>query len=373
MARGVLLTGGGTGGHIFPMTAVADQLVAGGIPAERVELVGSRRGQEHALLRDSPYRLTRLPGRGLRRSWRPAAIVANIGAVLGLVAALAVALVRIGRRRPAVVVSFGGYAAAPAAVAAILWRRPLVLVELDAVPGAVHRYLARFAWRRCLAFGPAGARSVVTGVPVRAEVVAVDRSDAARARARAALTPPVEPGRAIVVIMSGSLGSARVNDAATELARRWASRRDRTIIHVTGRRDAQRVLERRPSTSGLDYRVTDFAVMAPLWCVADAAVCRAGATTVAELTVVGVPAVLVPLPGAPGGHQLANARVVEQVGGAIVVADDQCDASSLEAALDRLLEDEHRRSYGEAARTLGRPAAASAIAREIIAIGEWGQ
>ncbi len=369
MAGPVVLTGGGTGGHIFPMRAVADQLVEYGVPVTAVRLVGSRRGQESTLLRDSPFSLTRLPGRGLRRSWGPAAIVDNVGAVFGLVVALGIAVVRIGRWRPSVVVSFGGYGAAAVGVAAVIWRRPLVLVELDAAPGAVHRVVARFARLRCLAFGPADGRSVVTGVPVRADVLAVDRSDEARARARASMSPPIEPHRDVVVVMTGSLGSTRVNDAVSELAGRWAHRTDRTIIHVSGRRDAQRVRDRRPSTDGLDYRVVDFAVMAPLWTVADAAVCRAGANTVAELTVVGVPSVLVPLPGAPGDHQSQNARMVSSAGGAIVLADASCDAAHLDESLAQLRSVGRRRTFADAARSLGRPDAAAAIAREIVAIG----
>ncbi len=370
MGGPVVLTGGGTGGHIFPMIAVADQLAASGIPVSRIRMVGSRRGQELRLLHGSPYRLTRLPGRGFRRSWRLDAVAANAGALAGLAAALVVALLRIGRWRPSVVVSFGGYAAAPAVAAAILWRRPLVFVELDAVPGAVHRILAARVWRRCLAFGPAGARDVVTGVPVRSEVVAIDRSDTARALARAAFSPPIEPQREVVVVMTGSLGSARVNDAVSELARLWAGRSDRTIIHVTGRRDAPRIREHRPPTSGLDYRIIDFAAMAPLWAVADVAVCRAGANTIAELAVVGVPAVLVPLPGSPGNHQLSNANVLERVGAAIIVSDERCDALNLDEALGRLLEPARRAGYVEAVRSLGRPDAASAIAREVTVVGK---
>ena len=365
----VVVTGGGTGGHIFPMRAIGEELVARGVPATSIHYVGSRRGQEASLLADQPIDFTLLSGRGIQRSWRVRALVQNLGAVAGLATAFIAAFVRIGRWRPSVVVSVGGYAAAAVGAAAVLWRRPLVLVELDATPGAVHRILARFASRRCLAWGPADARSVVTGVPLGHDVLAVDRGPAARERSCETMKPPIEPGREVVVVMSGSLGATRVNDAVSELARRWSRRGDRTIIHVSGRRDASRVLARRQPSDGLDYRIIEFAAMAPLWAVADVAVCRAGATTLAELTALGIPSVLVPLPGAPGDHQTRNARVVADAGGAVLVRDEDCDAAALETALERLLAPSERERASEAARRLGHRDAAAGIARVVLEVG----
>ena len=365
----IVVTGGGTGGHILPMRAIGDELVARGVPATSIHYVGSRRGQEASLLANQPIDLTLLPGRGIRRSWRIRALLQNIGAVAGLTTAFVWSFVRIGRWRPSVVVSVGGYAAAAIGAAAVIWRRPLVLVELDATPGAVHRILARFASRRCLAWGPPDSRSVVTGVPLGRDVLAVDRELPARERSRESMEPPIEPGREVVVVMSGSLGATRVNDAVSELARRWSHRRDRTIIHVSGRRDSSRVLARRPPTDGLDYRIIEFAVMAPLWAVADVAVCRAGAGALAELTALGIPSVLVPLPGAPGDHQTRNAQVVADAGGAVLVRDEDCDAAALETALERLLAPGEREGASEAARRLGHRDAAAEIAHVVLEVG----
>ncbi len=365
----VVVTGGGTGGHIFPMRAIGEELIASGVPATSIHYVGSRRGQEASLLANQSIDLTLLPGRGIRRSWQIRALAQNLGAIAALATAFVAAFVRIGRWRPSVVVSVGGYAALAVGVAAVLWRRPLVLVELDATPGAVHRILARFASRRCLAWGPADSRSVVTGVPLGHDVLAVDRGRTARERSRATMEPPIESGREVVVVMSGSLGATRVNDAVSELARRWSRRGDRTIIHVSGRRDASRVLARRPPTDELDYRIIEFAAMPPLWSVADVAVCRAGATTLAELTALGIPSVLVPLPGAPGDHQTRNARVVADAGGAVLVPDEDCDAATLEAALERLLAPGERERASEAAQRLGHRDAAAGIARVVLEVG----
>lgn len=369
MAGPIVITGGGTGGHVFPMQAIAEQLVARGVAPEQLRFVGSRRGQEGTLLGDGPVALTLLPGRGLRRAWSLEAVVVNTGAVVGLFAAVVVAVWRVGTWRPSVVVSVGGYASFAVAFAAVLWRRPLVLVELDATPGAAHRLLGRFATRHCTAFPSNDAHAVVTGAPLRDAIVELDRSPHARAVFRAQEQPPVESSRRVVVVMTGSLGAQSVNRAVTELARLWTDRRDVTLMHVTGRRDFDSVVASRLATTGLDYRVEAFGDMATLWALCDVALCRAGATTVAELCALGIPAILVPLPGAPGDHQTMNARAVVAAGGARLVRDDECRASTLAVLLDEMLESDTLSAMSAAAASLGRRDAAAAIAREVCDVG----
>jgi UDP-N-acetylglucosamine--N-acetylmuramyl-(pentapeptide) pyrophosphoryl-undecaprenol N-acetylglucosamine transferase len=348
MAR-VVLAGGGTGGHIFPMSAVARALMDAGLPASDLVYVGSRRGQERSLLGGGSVRLVTLPGRGLRRSLSARALVENGGALVGLALGTLRALWLFARWRPAVVVSFGGYAALPAGLAAVLWRRRLVLVELDAAAGATHRLLARFASARCVPGEARSARDVVTGVPLTPEILSVSRERDARRAARARFAPPIDDERVVVVVMTGSLGARSVNDAVSALALSWRSRRDVCLLHVSGRRDAARVREAAPALEGLDYRVFDFAEMAPLWSVADIALCRAGAMTVAELAALGIAAVLVPLPGAPGGHQELNARRLVNAGGAILLNDADLSEARLAESLDELM---HERRYEEMGRSL---------------------
>ena len=365
MPRPIVITGGGTGGHLFPMRAVADALTARGVSPGDLRFVGSRRGQEAALLGDGAVSLTRLPGRGLRRSWRGPDVAANVGAVAGLGVALVRATALVARWRPAAVVSVGGYASFATSAAAVLCRRPLVLVDLDATPGAAHRLLARFAARRCVAYDD-GTGATVTGAPVRASLLDVDRSSDARRRARAAQVEPIDDGRTVVVVMTGSLGAARVNDAVSELAQIWSARNDRTLVHVAGRRDYERVRSRRPAVAALDYRILSFADMAELWAVCDVAVCRAGATTIAEVTALGVAAVLVPLPGAPDDHQGRNARVLADAGAAFVLADATCTGAALAAVLDDVAAPERREAMEAAAARLGRRDAADAVALVVL-------
>ncbi len=368
MAGPIVITGGGTGGHIFPMQAIAQQLVAGGVAPGDLRFVGSRRGQEGVLLAADGISLTLLAGRGIRRSVRPDAFLDNAGAMLGLLGAMVVALIKVGRWRPSVVVSVGGYASFAVAFSAVLWRRPLVLVDLDAAPGAAHRFLARFATRRCSALPVDDSATTVTGAPLRDTVVAVDRSTTARRAARERMVPPIDPGRQVVVVMTGSLGSARVNGAVGELVALWGSRSDRTILHVTGRRDFASIVGRHATLDGLDYRIIEFADMARLWAVCDVAVCRAGATTVAELTALGIPSILVPLPGAPGDHQTRNARAVVNVGGAVIVPDVECTGARLAHDLDTMMSSSTVADMSEAAGSLGRRDAAASIAAVVLEV-----
>lgn len=372
MSRGpIVITGGGTGGHIFPMQAIAEQLLASGIEVGEIRFVGSRRGQERSLLADSGIALTLLPGRGIQRSLAPRAVLANVGAAVGILAGVITAVAKVARWRPSVVVSVGGYASFAVSAAAVLWRRPLVLVDFDATSGAAHRALERFAEVRCTAFESKDPRAVRTGAPIRAAIESIDRSREGRMDARRNLDPPIEEGRKVVVVMTGSLGARRVNETVSGLARLWSHRTDRTLIHVTGRRDYSQVLNSKPASEGLDYRVIAFGDMETIWQLCDAAVCRAGATTIAELTALGIPSVLVPLPGAPGDHQTKNALALVSAGGARMIEDSKLQVESLASVLDEILEPEVNEAMATGAAALGRPHAAAAIARVVSEAGGW--
>jgi UDP-N-acetylglucosamine--N-acetylmuramyl-(pentapeptide) pyrophosphoryl-undecaprenol N-acetylglucosamine transferase len=362
----IVITGGGTGGHVFPMQAVAEQLQALGVTCDQLRYVGSRRGQEATLLANGPIGLTLLSGRGIQRSLTLRALARNVVSVLGLGAALVVAFVKVGAWRPSVVVSVGGYASFATSLAAVLWRRPLVLVEFDATPGASQRILSRFATRRCTAFVSSAPRTVTTGTPLRETIVAIDRSEPARRVTREHATPPIDPERSVVVVMTGSLGAYRVNSAVSALATLWANRRDRTLVHVTGRRDFAEVTSARPQTDGLDYRIVEFGDMTQLWALCDVALCRSGAITVAELTALAIPSVLVPLPGAPGDHQTKNALAVVNAGGARMLSDAQCTGPALAAVLDVILEPTTLATMQSASGSLGRRDGAAQIARVVV-------
>jgi UDP-N-acetylglucosamine--N-acetylmuramyl-(pentapeptide) pyrophosphoryl-undecaprenol N-acetylglucosamine transferase len=364
--RFALVAGGGTGGHVIPALAVAGAIAEKRGPGT-VELVGSRRGLDSELVRGSGMPVTLLPGRGLHRSARPRALAENVWAWLELGAAFVGAVTLVVRRRPDVVVAIGGYASVACSVAAKLLGVPVVLLNVDAVPGAANRFVSRFATVAAVAFdGTALPRAVVTGAPVRGEIREAARpDDADRAAARARLGIP--PGRRVFGVVGGSLGARRLNEATLGLARMWASRTDVALYHVVGRRDYKWASDAAPDLppSALWYRQVEYEpIMANFYQAADVVVSRSGANAVAELAVMGLPSILVPLPNAPGAHQSANAALLEAAGASIVVEDDECDANHLASDLDALAGDEARlRSMGEAASKVGRPDALDLVAQ----------
>jgi UDP-N-acetylglucosamine:LPS N-acetylglucosamine transferase len=352
-------------------------MVQRGHEPSSIELFGSRRGHEATTWPALEFPFTLLPGRGIRRSLSPRALVANVGAVAGLVWACVRALGSFVRRRPRVVVIVGGYASFPAGLAAVLTRVPLVSVNTDAVPGAVNGLLGRFAAANAVAFeGTALPRAHVTGTPVRPELSGLDRSPEGRRAGRSALGLP--PDRQTVTAMGGSLGALRINRAVASLAGSWEGHGDRTVYHVTGRRDYDSFAGGGAGESGgeaggaggaggkagLCYRVVPFEERMPqLYSAADVCVSRAGAMSVAELLISGVPAILVPLPGAPRDHQTRNAEAVVALGAAVHLPDPECDGERLAKELEALLSDADRlRAMGEAARRHAHPDAAARIA-----------
>jgi UDP-N-acetylglucosamine--N-acetylmuramyl-(pentapeptide) pyrophosphoryl-undecaprenol N-acetylglucosamine transferase len=354
-----VVTGGGTGGHVYPALAIADALVARGHPRSTIRFLGSVRGLEARAVPDAGYAIDLLPGRGLRRSLAPGAVVQNLRTAVDTVVAFVRAVAIVRRLRPAVVVGVGGYAAAPGVVAARLWRVPTVVHEQNAAPGVVNRLAVALGARAAVSLPGTPLRGArCTGNPVRAGIVAgADGGDRAPS-----------PGAPVVGVVGGSLGARRVNDAALDLARGWRDRAGWTIRHVTGPRDYQRCVDGRArwasTTDALGHELVDYEEdMAAFYRRSDVVVARAGAVTVAELAVAAVPAVLVPLPGAPSDHQGANARALAAVGAAVVLPDAECDGARLAAELEALLADPDRlAAMRRAARALARPGAADAVA-----------
>lgn len=340
-----VIAGGGTGGHVVPALAIAEALAARGRDRSSIHLVGSRRGLEAHMVPAAGFGVTLLPGRGLPRRLS----LTNVASAVALAWATVLALALLLRRRPAVVVSVGGYASVPATVAAAVLRIPVVVHEQNRVPGAANRLAARFAARCAVTFeGTPLPNAVLTGLPLRRELLELDRSEPARTRARRELGLPTD--RTVLLVTGGSLGARRVNDAVLGLAARWKDRADVAIHHVVGRRDWPELSGRDVPDGALVYRRIEFEDrMALALGAADLAVTRAGANTVAELAVAGVPAVLVPLPIATEDHQTANARTVAEAGAGVLVPDAECTVERLAAELEPLLDDPERRDAMAAA------------------------
>ncbi|MEZ5568185.1 MAG: undecaprenyldiphospho-muramoylpentapeptide beta-N-acetylglucosaminyltransferase [Halioglobus sp.] len=349
----VLIAAGGTGGHVYPALAVADELLQRGY---RVEWVGTRRGLENRVVPEAGITLHTLPVRGLRGK----SVLYKLRAAIVLVMAVVRALCLLLRRRPACVVGLGGFASGPAGVAAWLLRKPLVIHEQNALAGTTNRMLQRFA-KRILAgfpgaFGP-GVDYEVPGNPLRRELV-----DAA-----ANLHYDYDGQRPLnLLVLGGSLGAAPINDSMPGMVRRLM--RDGgagfAIRHQTGELHIDVVRERYGDLLGPTVRVEPFIEdMAEAYAWADLVLCRAGALTISELALMGRPSILVPLPHAIDDHQTLNARTLSTHGAAVIILQNQMDAYKLCTLLRDFMADPGKlRAMAAAAAAQATPHAAEHVA-----------
>jgi len=351
-AARVVVAGGGTGGHLYPGLALADALAARGIA---VTFAGTLGGIEVRAVPAAGYPLRCLPGRQLRGGGAGRALVGLASAMRGTVHALGL----LGELRPDLVVGVGGYASVSLVVAAWLRRIPTLLLEQNVVPGAANRLLARLAGRVCVGFAETeacfpGGRAVHTGNPVRADVL----------RGRPA--PLAE--RLGLLVFGGSAGAHRLNEAALEALRLLGpATRALDVTHQSGEADLATV-RAGYAALGLAARVEPFIVdMGGAYARAHLVIARAGAMTCAEVTALGLPAILVPYPYAADDHQRRNAEALVRGGAAEMILDRELTGERLAAGVRALADDRERRgAMAVRARALGRPDAAERVTEECL-------
>jgi UDP-N-acetylglucosamine--N-acetylmuramyl-(pentapeptide) pyrophosphoryl-undecaprenol N-acetylglucosamine transferase len=352
----VLIAGGGTGGHLYPGIALARELLRRD-PSTQVSFVGSASGIEARVVPREGFELDLIHVAGLKGKSR---VERTIG--FGLLPIAVIDSWRvIARRRPDVVVGVGGFASGPVLALAALFGYPTMLLEQNALPGVTNRLLARFVRAAAVNFEAALSyfprTGFVAGNPVRPEFFpaqneeANDRSNRPRDAAR-------------VLIFGGSQGAHAINVAMVEAAPRLAASGIRlAITHQTGERDLD-LVRAEYERAGLAARVEAFIFQIDgEMKAADVVICRAGATTLAELAASRTPAILVPLPTATDDHQRKNAEVFAKTGAAIVIDQRDLTGDALTRALGELMTDPDRRArMSAAAKTLARPDAAQRIA-----------
>jgi UDP-N-acetylglucosamine--N-acetylmuramyl-(pentapeptide) pyrophosphoryl-undecaprenol N-acetylglucosamine transferase len=367
MTPTLLLAGGGTGGHVFPSLAVADALARAA--DMRIAFVGTARGLESRLVPEAGWPLHEIAVLPLARKVSPSTLRVP-GALLRAAGQVARVIRAEGVVGAAV---FGGYVSLPLALAAWRTGTPYVVHEQNAVPGLANRVAVRRAAAVAATFPSSvaafgrGVRVEVTGNPVRPGLAGVDR---AALRPEALRTFGLEPGRRTLLVFGGSQGARRLNAALVEALERWPDPGALQILHATGRGGhaaAQAAWSQALAAARGPVplvRPVDFVERMDLaYAAADVVVCRAGASTIAELTMLGLPSVLVPYPHATADHQTANAADLATAGGARTVVDGELDAASLVAAAQPLLADPALRAeMGAAARRFARPDAAERVA-----------
>jgi UDP-N-acetylglucosamine--N-acetylmuramyl-(pentapeptide) pyrophosphoryl-undecaprenol N-acetylglucosamine transferase len=352
----MIVAGGGTGGHLFPGLAVAEAAAAQGA---LILFVGSSTGIEARVIPQTRFPFRAIPIHGLRgRGWRGLAQLS-----WQLPSGVARAWRIVGAFRSQVVLGVGGYASFPVVAAAWIRGVPSVLLEQNARPGWANRVLGRLASRVCTTFSESNryfppTKVVLTGNPVRTF----------------ALPPTVAKQGFTVMTFGGSQGAHRINEAFDEAAPALRDAiADLRIIHQTGTADCER-LQARYREVGVAAEVHPFIDdMGAAYGRADLVVCRAGATTLAELTALGKPAILVPYPFAADDHQRANASVLAERDAGILILDRDLTGERLASAIIGLANDRARlTAMGAAARSLAASDAAARVVHvcsEVVAEG----
>ena len=383
----IVLTGGGTAGHVLPGLSLVDELASRGIPHDAIHWFGTTQGVGADLVTGAKVSFTALPSQGFQRK----IALSSVKAFGCLLYSVFLSWMFLRRHTPAVVVGLGGYASVPCGLAAALRRIPLIIMEQNAVAGEANRLLSRFAVCSAVAFDGTDLRNAYwTGNPVSSAILKVDR---AKHQVRAKESLGVDKHRKLVVVFGGSLGARTINHAVVEAVSSdavwgWRNRCDLHIRHITGLRDYASVQAQTCQTgqtgaepnieslaeshqTGVKSHVKSRVVydkiayegdMASVYAAADIVVCRAGATTVAELATVGVPAILVPLPDAPRDHQNVNATVMSSLDAALTIDDSGLNGRCLALTVDGILGDSERLEHmAHAGRTISKPNASQTV------------
>jgi UDP-N-acetylglucosamine--N-acetylmuramyl-(pentapeptide) pyrophosphoryl-undecaprenol N-acetylglucosamine transferase len=345
----ILIMAGGTGGHIFPGLAVAEEMRAAGWD---VVWMGARGGMEERLV----------PPRGYRTAWiraraaRGKGLLQKVLLPANLLLSFWESARHLRRISPDVVLGLGGYVAFPGGMMASLLNRPLALHEQNAIAGLANRVLSTVSDKVMVAFPGALKNAEWTGNPVRAEI--------------AAMAPPDErfqgrDGPLRILVVGGSLGAQALNEA---MPKAIALLKDKpVVVHQSGERHLE-ALRRHYAQAGAQGDLIAFIDdMARRYAEADLVICRAGAVTIAELSAGGMASILVPFPFAVDDHQTANARFLAEAGAAVLVQQKELTAEKL-AGLIRSLDRSTLLDMARKARALGKPDAARSVARRCMEI-----
>ncbi len=348
-----VVSGGGTGGHIYPALAIAKGLQEK-YPRAKILYIGKDRGLEADLAPAAGLSFRPIRVRGFKRrvAWENLLALGEAG--LGFFQARRI----IADFQPAAVIGTGGYVCGPVLLAAICLKIPTLIHEQNVLPGITTRLLARFVRLVAVTFAdsaqylPRRARVELTGLPVRPEFLRARREESRRALG-------IPEDCFFILSFGGSQGARTINRAMREVIKRLGGRPDVCFLHVTGPGQYNDFMEGFTLPENGNTTIKPYLYEMPLaLSAADLVVCRAGAATLAEITVTGAPAILVPYPYAAGNHQEYNARALESKGAAIVIKDEELRGETLANQIEKLLAAPRRlQEMAGASRQLGRPGA----------------
>lgn len=335
----VILTGGGTGGHIFPALALG-RYIRGKNPGAEILFVGAKEGLEEHIVPQAGFALKTLQIKGFPRRLSPRLLHAFT--LLGSSITSAAAIIE--QFKPDFVIGTGGYAAAPIVIAAILKGKKVILHEQNVIPGMTNRFLAPLAYRVCLSFE--GSRRyflkrsnlVLTGNPRASEVGRFEKSTARKMMG-------MDPEQPLVLAVGGSRGALKLNQSMIDFLKQAAEDRLLQVLYITGAVYYEEIVTRLKSEGilaryGSRLRVKPFQEEMPLcMSAADLIITRAGATTLAEITALGLPAIIIPSPNVVHNHQFVNARELADKGAAMMIKEKDLNGEVLFEKARTLLTD----------------------------------
>ncbi|MCK4416930.1 MAG: undecaprenyldiphospho-muramoylpentapeptide beta-N-acetylglucosaminyltransferase [Candidatus Latescibacteria bacterium] len=357
----VLLAAGGTGGHIFPAIAIADE-VKGRYPGAEILFVGTRREMGARLISQAGYRLKTITAWSLPRRLSLRTLIFPVVLVLGILQAAWIML----SYRPRVAIGTGGYASGPVLVTAWFLGIPVVIQEQNLLPGVTTRVLARIARQVNVSFEQSKKylssyhNLVVSGNPIRKEIGTVTKSKAQKKL-------DLDSSKKTLLVFGGSQGANRINQALLDALEELSRANNLQILWQTGKRDYLEVKGKMASVTLPILLWAFIEDMASALGAADLVIARSGATTIAELTKCGVPSILIPYPYATTGHQEQNARVLLEAGACCLILDKDLNGKRLAAIVTELLNNKRKlQQMAENSRRLARPKAAELIVDTMI-------
>ena len=366
----VIFTCGGTAGHVNPALAVA-QVFREKQPGCEILFVGAEKGMEQRLVAQAGYPIKAVKVSTFERSWSFRNLRHNVGSAVKLPVGQHEAAVIVKQFKPDLVVGTGGYASYPTVHEAAKRRIPTAIHESNAYPGLTTRVLANKVNLVMVGFPEAAEyykdakRVEVTGTPVRGEFFSLDR-------AQARLELGLADSRPLVVSFWGSQGAGHMSERTVDLVEHWAAEgRSFHYIHAAGRDYEAMTAElkkRRVDVSENEVRPY-IDNMPVVMAAADLVICRAGASTLGELTALGKPAILIPSPFVAANHQYKNAKVLADRGGVELIEEKDCTGEGLyRAALDLLADGSRRAAMGKALKELASPHAAADIYEKLMSL-----
>lgn len=361
MIRRVVLSGGGTGGHIYPALTIAQEIAA--LEPTDFLFVGSQTGLENEIVPKEGYPFTTLQLRGLERKFT----ARNMKSIYWAGKSVTKAMYILKKFAPDVVIGTGGYVCGPVLMAAAMLRIPTLIQEQNVVPGVTNRILSRMVNKIALGYAEArphfhaDRKCVVTGNPIRRDFLAVEREEARREL-------DIEPDSFVLVVAGGSRGARTINQAVKSILPQIATSGNITLLMATGMAEYDNFMQDLPA----EWRAVSSRIriqpylheMPQVVAAADLAVYRAGAIGIAELTAKGIPAILIPYPYATADHQRFNAKVLEHHGAAVMIENNELQGELLWQTIDNIrMNPQLHQRMKEASLALGSPQAGREIAK----------